>query len=841
MVRLSGRIAAWFLGGLIVLLLDAGICFWSIQRTINDAHAQTYTHRTIDEVAGVLSSLKDAETGERGFFITGRKRFLAPYQIAMDQLKRRVPRLAERLKSPVQQRRLRRLTALIKPTIAQWNAMIALRETRHAVGPATTLAAMNRAKIAMDRMRLLLGDIKRFEQHSLAAKLRDSDRSGSRALLSLIISGLLNAALLAALFRVVRSDAISRAAAAESLRESELRLRAILDNSPPVIYLKDAGGRYLLVNRAFERAFGLKREDIEGKTDFDIFPAATAREFKENDQHVLTTGQSIEYEETAPHADGPHTYISMKFPLPYPGIGMVLCGISTDITDRKQRESEMAQARNRFQLALKKAPVVLFTQDADLRYTWTHNSAGMTDSRALGKTDADLLGREDAAAFTEMKTDVLKTGRGRRGELAATVDGQRHYYDVTVEPIIEDAAVRGLACAAIDITDRVVARREAEAASQAKDHFLASLSHELRTPLTPVLLTVAAMEQQPNVPPNLRGDLAIIRDSVQLEARLIDDLLDLTRISRGKLELRLRPTDLHAVLEQVIRTSQSGQPPGQRPSMAYRPQAAQCWVSADPPRLQQIFWNLLRNAMKFTPATGSIEVSTHNHDGKVVVEIADTGMGIDPDDLPNIFNAFEQTNRDVTRQFGGLGLGLAITRALVEQHGGAIRAQSAGKGLGATFTVQLACVESPQAPAESADNSGAQGQETPALRILLIEDHQQSATVMRRLLGTFGHTVRHAGTLADARIAAEHEPFDLVISDLGLPDGSGTDLMPDLARQYGLPGIALSGYGMAEDVEKSLASGFAEHLVKPIDLDVLRAAIARVHANSKSRKAVAKP
>jgi PAS domain S-box-containing protein len=386
----------------------------------------------------------------------------------------------------------------------------------------------------------------------------------------------------------------------------------------------------------------------------------------------------------------------------------------------------------------------------------------------------------------------------------------------------------GLASRASLAIDNARLYGRAEAASKAKDHFLAALSHELRTPLTPVLMRVAALARSPDVPEPLRADLRMVQRNVELEAKLIDDLLDLTRVSRGKLTLHLETTDVHALLEHAVAICCEGMESG-TPAIHLEPAAAERHVRADAARLQQVFWNLLKNAVKFTPAGGAIRVVTRTPEpGRIEISVIDPGIGIAPEDLPRLFNAFEQGNPEITRTFGGLGLGLAICKALVDQHGGTLVGVSPGRGQGARFTVGLATV-APPAAAEPA-GIAARPAEAPALRLLVVEDNEATLQVMTALLELAGHDVRPAADLRTARQLAESHAFDLVVSDLGLPDGNGFDLMRELRDRYGLQGIAVSGFGMEEDLRRSHESGFREHLVKPVDIDKLKAAIARAAA-----------
>ncbi|HYG64091.1 MAG TPA: ATP-binding protein [Thermoanaerobaculia bacterium] len=377
------------------------------------------------------------------------------------------------------------------------------------------------------------------------------------------------------------------------------------------------------------------------------------------------------------------------------------------------------------------------------------------------------------------------------------------------------------------------AREAAEAASRAKDRFLATLSHELRTPLTPLLLTVQALQTDRRMPDELRPGLERMRRNVEREARLIDDLLDLTRIARGKVPLQCEVVDVHILLRHALDTC-TAEAPGSRAEVVLEPLAGRSQVWADAARLEQVFWNLISNALKFTGPEGRVVVRTSNDSqGCVRVEVCDTGVGIEPDLLPHIFNAFEQGGGQVTRRFGGLGLGLAISKSLVDLHKGTLQAASDGKGGGAVFTVTLRPLEHPEARVAAGPEPGTEDAEPP-LHLLLVEDHADTADALAALLRGRGHRVTLAGSLATAleRAAAaqlDGEPvIDLVVSDLGLPDGTGYDLMRELVDRYGLRGIALSGYGMEDDLQKSEEAGFDTHLTKPVSLEALEQAIRQV-------------
>src|ERR1700746_2504845 len=300
-----------------------------------------------------------------------------------------------------------------------------------------------------------------------------------------------------------------------------------------------------------------------------------------------------------------------------------------------------------------------------------------------------------------------------------------------------------------------------------------------------------------------------------MEAALIDGVLDLTRIDRGKVHLNFEIVDAHTLLQNALEICQ---PEIDRKHLtpSLNLSAKRVHMRADPARLQQIFWNLITNAVKFTPPNGQITITTANDaGGKLCVEIADTGMGIEAEELPKIFDAFEQGGRT---QSGGLGLGLAISKTLVEAHKGTITAQSAGRNKGSTLALVFPTSEKAEAkvaPALAPTFSGRQPR-----RILVVEDHEDTNRSLTSLLRRRGYHVQSALTFQSALELSAKDQFDVLISDLGLPDGSGIDLIQKLVSKPPL-GIALTGFGMEQDIRKSREVGFQHHLVKPIDLNKL--------------------
>jgi signal transduction histidine kinase len=373
------------------------------------------------------------------------------------------------------------------------------------------------------------------------------------------------------------------------------------------------------------------------------------------------------------------------------------------------------------------------------------------------------------------------------------------------------------------------AREAAERASRAKDEFLASLSHELRTPLSPALLTASDAAEDAGLPADVRGRFEAIRKNIELEARLIDDLLDLTAIAHKKLVLHSRVMEAERIFREALAKVQP-EAKQKKIEVVTEWRSPQAMVLADEVRLQQVFWNVLKNAVKFTPEHGKITVRASEAEGGLRVEIKDTGIGLSAVEAGRIFDAFSQGDHFAIKShpFGGLGLGLAISRQLVEMHSGRISVRSEGKGKGAAFTIEL-----PLAKTATAEPAGTKNNEVPqtvppaeGLKcILLVEDHEATRGALAYLLMRRRYKVLPAANVTEAKEIAAREKVDFVISDIGLPDGNGNDLMKELQAEHGLKGIALSGFGMEQDVVKSMASGFVTYLIKPVNVKSLENAL----------------
>ena len=668
---------------------------------------------------------------------------------------------------------------------------------------------------------------------------RTRELAGASANVTFLPRPLREFALLSAVRATLRARR-SQYEARDLIEERETVLASISEAFSAV----DRDWRYTHVNDRVAEMASWPKEKMIGRVIWEIFPQAVGTEFYEKAHRVMETREPSHGEFFyAPWSRWVDTRM-------YPTRDGIII-FSADITERKRREelaavreAKLQESQERLRLATEAADIgtfdffpntgelqfsdrsrELFGIPPDVKVTYETYLAGVhpDDRHIVHETVARVRQPGSSGRFDiEYRTIGISDGRNRwvaeRGRAVLDSAGQVTRFIGTMLDITEKKNAEFLLQRA---------KNEAEEANRAKDRFLAMLSHELRTPLTPVLMTIASLRRAPDLNDDLRHDLEILQRNVELEALLIDDLLDLTRIAHGKLELHNDAVDIHGTIERALSIS-AGDILTRKIQVIrhFNAREHHCW--ADPARLQQVFWNLIKNSAKFTPEGGRLEISTGNNDAhQIVIEVADTGIGIDPKLMPRIFDAFEQGGAPITSKYGGLGLGLAISKRVVDLHHGTIVARSEGLGRGAIFTVTLNAMETSllEGPVLFLESEPPQ---VKHVQLLFVEDHEDTARVLGRILKNAGFDVSHAGTVAAARTLAAGRHFDLVISDLGLPDGSGLELMKALRDAQGLTGIALSGFGTEEDVAASLAAGFAAHLTKPVDWDRLRNEIERL-------------
>ena len=471
---------------------------------------------------------------------------------------------------------------------------------------------------------------------------------------------------------------------------------------------------------------------------------------------------------------------------------------------------------------------------------------GWTADEAIGRHITLIIPRE---RWTEEDEVLARLRRGEKIDHFETVritkDGRLVEVSITISPMRDlQGRIVGASKIARDITERrriearfaellsreQDARRDAEAANRAKDDFLATLSHELRTPINAILGWAQVLASTQHDAATVSRALEIIGRNARQQARLIEDLLDLSAIVSGRVRLSTRPINLVTVLRAAIETLR---PDAEAKNVVIVPRLdpALGIVAGDPERLQQVFWNLLSNAIKFTPAGGRIEIDLTRSDGRAVVTVSDTGIGIRPDMLPVIFDRFRQADASIARAHGGLGLGLAIVKQLVELHDGTVEATSPGEGQGTTFTVALPVVLRNLQQAERAKSDAVDLGRCEGIHALLVDDEADGRDMIAHLLEQCGARVTAVASASEALAAIRSIRPHALISDLAMPGIDGYELMrrvraiPDVRDT---PAIALTAQVTAEARIKAFKAGFDAYVAKPVDRDEILAVVTRL-------------
>jgi PAS domain S-box-containing protein len=699
--------------------------FWFGNRVLEMRAREQLRRDGITRLEQLESVLKDAETGQRGFIITGDESYLAPFNHATERLPADLEKLRECPSAVITPEDVAKVTALVRQKMAELNSTI---EVRRSSGFDATLPLVRAGsgKKIMDDLRSEVVRLRDRQFEELKADEAVSIRATRTRTEVFLLCGLLNLGILAWAYRRITEalqerDVALREASTRSLELQQQKdlLSVTLASIGDCVLVTDNEGRITFMNPVAEEITGWKWNEAIGRPTTEVF-------------RILNE----------------HTRAPVESPV-----------------DKVLREGVIV---------------------------------GLANHTLLIRKDGTEIPIDDSGA-------PIRDNRG---------------------------GIRGVVLVFRDFTPHKKARQEllaardaAETANKAKDQFLAMLSHELRTPLTPVLATLNLWEASEEIPPALRADVEMLRRSVELEARIIDDLLDLTRIARGLLSFSPENTDVHSLIEFLVGLSQS-ELQNKVLKLALKLDAPRHHVHTDAARLQQVLWNVLRNAIKFTDQSGAITITTSNdaHD-RLDITFHDTGIGMTPDTLSKLFIPFEQADPTKNRHYGGLGLGMAISNALVDLLDGEIRAESPGLGLGSTFTITFPTVDP---AANGSEPAIAPRKSQDKVRLLLVEDHVDTARALARLLESRGFTTEIAPSVATALEAIEREEFDLYLCDLGLPDGTGIDLIRKIRETRKTPAIALTGFGMQEDVDRAQKAGFDAHLTKPVNLQKLEATMWRL-------------
>lgn len=706
------RLAVWFFVVAVVILLSVAFTNVMGLRVIRTQEALMEAQADIKHLRAVLLTLVDAETGQRGYLLTGNEEYLAPFTSAQT-------RIAEELEAVTgfDDTEIKKLSELTDLKLSEMRQTIALYREQGAEA-AMKVVRTDIGEQTMANIRTLVAEMLRHEERQIQhlqslLKTATLYRTAVFLLAALVSLGALGWA-----YRRIRSE-LERTRAATALyhRQQEL-LGVALTSIGDAVIMTDTKGKLTVINKVAEELTGWSAADAVGKDCTEVF--------------------KIINEDTRETVESPVEKVLRS--------GLVV---------------------------------------------------GLANHTLLIRRDGTELSINDSGAPVRDKSGQV------HGVVLVFRDFTEHR---RAESVLRQA------------------KEEAETANIAKDNFLATLSHELRTPLTPVLATLATWETDARLSPAIQSDVQMLKRNVELEARLIDDLLDLTRIVKGKLPLNFELADVHELLSAVVGIYQS-EINAKKLKVDLQLDAKEHFARVDTGRLQQVFWNILKNATKFTPEEGRIGIQTSNEDGSLRVVFTDEGIGMTKEMLGRLFRPFEQGTEDTVRRYGGLGLGMAISKALVEAQHGVITAHSAGPNCGSSFRVTLPVAEArPEAVSPEVTEAR---KESSALHILLVEDHADTAAALQRALTRGGHEVLVARNVAEAtKLVGSHE-FDLILCDVGLPDGTGTDFMRHVRGFSSVPAVALTGFGMDADIKDCLEAGFNLHLTKPLNLQRLNEVIER--------------
>lgn len=627
--------------------------------------------------------------------------------------------------------------------------------------------------------------------------------------------------------------------------ESEEEPHSIIDQLPVGVGTIDVRSRTVLMNAAGLRMHGFESAD-------DMF--ATLDDYVDSFELRYLDGRPIPVEEwPAARAlrgeyvrdyevrfrrlpSGEERVVSYST-APAPGKGVAF--VMNDITERKRSEDDLRRAYGLIEGITRGTEDLIAAEDREFRYLY-FNEAYRREFKKLWGEDLQV-GTSMVEAMAPWPEEQKKArdlwARALGGEtFRVTMDfgpseGEKETYDLRFNPILDARGeVVGAAHIFRNVTERIRAQQALREANQRKDEFLAMLGHELRNPLATVRGATELLKRLEMEDPHLQRAVDVLERQSSHMVRLVDGLLEVSRIARGKIELRRRVLDIRKVLEGVLED--------RRDQLAARglklekdfPDEPR-WVRGDAVRLAQVFDNLVGNAIKFSEPGGHLAVAVQADDEWTVVRVRDTGLGIQPDQLSHIFEPFHQEAHDMARVGGGLGLGLALAKSLVDLHQGTIEASSAGPGTGTELRVRL-----PRAPCPTKGETREKGaSHAPPSRILLVEDNADAAEMLSTLLGLHGHHARVVSNASDALDALRADGTDVVLTDLGLPGMSGYELAHAIRDDPSLRDVSLvavTGYGQPEDRRRTADAGFDAHLIKPVALDALEQILTRLRAAS---------
>jgi PAS domain S-box-containing protein len=861
-----------------VIVGTALVSYRNTREMARSSRGVVHTHEALAQVSGVLSAIQAVETSARGYVLTGDRTYLEPYVAARRSLRPRLDRLAHlTADNPRQQRLLVQLRTRVRARLVLLRKAIRLVKAGRREA-ARGVAASEADRRAMDAVRATAARMERVERSLLKRRARTAAAMTRIATVTFTVAAALAVLLIGAMYSLLtrfvaardradleRSRLLAREQAAREFAEvaaaaqgrSEERYRSLVAATSSVVWTSDPTGAFVVPQSSWEAYTGQPWREHRGWG----WLASLHPDDRERVQAEVTraTAARAVYEVEArlwQAAAGRYRHVvSRAVPvLALDGSVREWIGTIADVDEQRRAAEALRESEARFRSMADAAPVMIWMAGLDKGCTYVNASwlafTGRTFEEEAGDGWTAGVHPDDLPAYLATYHEAFDARRPFRAEYRRRrADGVYRWLLDTGTPRLDgEGRFVGFIGSCIDITERKAAeaeresllataermRAQAEAASRAKDAFLATVSHELRTPLSPVLLWARMLREGKLAGDDAAHALAAIEQCGKTLAKLIDDLLDMSRIIAGKLRLEPRPVRLPPVIHAAVDVVRpAAEAKGVDVEVAIDGEAA---VSGDPERLQQIVWNLVSNAVKFTPRGGRVEVALRRAAGHVEIVVRDTGEGMTAEFLARAFDRFEQAAVPSGRRRGGLGLGLAIVRHLVELHGGTVRAESEGLGRGAVFTVTLPLLlVAPRPPGEPPRHAvaGRSGYGALAgLRILVVDDEPETTEGVSRLLATCGAEVKSATSAAQAREIFACWAPDVLVSDVGMPEEDGYSLIGHLRAQpsarAGIPAIALTAYAGVEDRIRLLSSGFQAHVVKPVEPDELVAVIASV-------------
>jgi PAS domain S-box-containing protein len=838
----------------LVLLLPLLFIIWCISLIVSVNQLQTdVTGKVIliSKLNGLELSLRDLEKG-----MTDSRPGLEPgaalqrWQTLTDGYRRRAAAINQG-EAALIPTFLARVDSSVREMEQAFNRAFSLPfvDAERRAGEAEFRAALNHSidevDGAVESLRLRLSQL----STALAAKWRQLNAL-------IVISCLLAIVVAVLLHRVYRHLSEFKQAQDELKKERDFS-SAVIETVSSLVVVLDREGRIVHFNRACEQSTGYSFAEVKGKTFLELFvPPETVHSVKAIFEGLLAGRFPEEHESYWITRDGRWRLISWaNTALPDErGETEYVIGTGLDITESQRAEAAFRESHNVLRAVIEGTPDAIFVKDLEGRYILVNSAfacfLGKSAEEIIGRSDTELYLPETARQFIEDDRKVLESGETR------TFEGVAHGPDITQMYLVTKSVYRdhqgkaiGLIGISHDITERKraeeqrlafvreqQARMDAEEANRIKDEFLTTLSHELRTPLTSILgwtqlLNTGQLDEA------LRARaLEVIERNARAQRQLIDDLLDISRIVTGKIRLATSPTSLAPVIETALDSV--------RPFAAVKKIELQLALDArivkvqgDPNRLQQVIWNLLNNALKFTPEGGRIAVRLELLEKTARITVTDTGEGISAEFLPFVFDRFRQADSTTTREYSGLGVGLALAQYLVKLHGGTIAVESQGAGQGSNFIINLPLLADrepdvqPPRPRPLKTTSSNCPEEIDGLRVLLVDDDLDSCEMVGLALRKCGVEVRLANSAAEALEVLPRWLPDLLISDIGMPDEDGYALVQKVRtlgpeRGSRIPAVALTAYATDADRERALAAGYQLHLVKPVELKELAEAVA---------------